>query len=61
MSDHAPWRHPAAETELARARARLARGADPQEVLEAFSRGLVNKLLHPAIASLKRVRDPAES
>jgi glutamyl-tRNA reductase len=33
-------------TELARAKRLLARGDDPQQVLEALSRGLMNKMLH---------------
>jgi glutamyl-tRNA reductase len=44
----------AAQAELERARTRLARGADPVEVLEALGRSLTNKLLHPAIEALKR-------
>jgi glutamyl-tRNA reductase len=45
---------PDARFELEKARSRLARGADPVEVLEAFSRSLTNKLLHPAIEAIKR-------
>jgi len=38
--------------ELARARRRLARGDDPQQVMEALSRALTHKLLHGALAEL---------
>ena len=38
--------------EIARARKQLARGADVEEVLEALSRGLTQKLLHGALAEL---------
>jgi len=40
------------ESELARARARLARGDDPDVVLEAFARGLANKFLHHPMRAL---------
>ena len=39
--------------EIARARRRLARGDDVQEVLEAFSRGLSRKMLHGTMAELR--------
>jgi len=42
------WR----ETEIARARKLLARGADVDEVLEALSRGLTQKMLHGTLAEL---------
>ena len=42
------------ETELARARARLARGEDPAAVLESLARGLANKFLHHPIQALSR-------
>lgn len=42
------------EIELARARKRLARGDDPMEVMEALSRSLANKLLHPAMGAMQR-------
>ncbi len=45
------------EAELARARARLARGDDPQAVLEAFARGLANKFLHHPSQALTRAGD----
>jgi glutamyl-tRNA reductase len=38
--------------ELERAQRMLARGEDPKEVLEALSRGLTNKLLHPPTQAL---------
>jgi glutamyl-tRNA reductase len=38
--------------ELARAERQLARGEDPKQVLEALSRGLTNKLLHPPTQAL---------
>src|SRR5262249_52801883 len=40
------------ESELARARARLAKGEDPDAVLEAFARGLANKFLHHPMLAL---------
>ncbi len=42
------WR----EAELARARRRLARGEDPQAVMEALSQALAHKMLHGAYAEL---------
>ena len=42
------WR----EAELARARKLLARGDDPQQVLDALARGLTQKMLHGAFAEL---------
>jgi glutamyl-tRNA reductase len=42
------------EVELARARARLAKGEDPQQVLEAFSKGLANKFLHHPTQALSK-------
>lgn len=42
------------ETELARARGRLARGDDPAEVLESLARGLTNKFLHHPSQALAR-------
>lgn len=42
------------ETELARARGRLARGDDPGEVLDALARGLTNKFLHHPSQALAR-------
>lgn len=42
------------ETELDRARARLARGDDPQAVLEALAAGLANKFLHHPSQALAR-------
>jgi glutamyl-tRNA reductase len=39
--------------ELDKAHRALARGDDPQQVLEALSRGLINKLLHDPIIRLK--------
>jgi glutamyl-tRNA reductase len=44
----------ATQTELEKAYARLARGADPLQVLEALGHSLTNKLLHPTIEALKR-------
>jgi glutamyl-tRNA reductase len=44
----------AAQTELEKAYSRLARGADPLQVLEALGHSLTNKLLHPTIEALKR-------
>jgi glutamyl-tRNA reductase len=38
--------------ELERAQRMLARGEDPAKVLEAFSQGLVNKLMHPPTQAL---------
>ena len=42
------------EAELARARARLAKGDDPQAVLEALAKGLANKFLHHPTQALSR-------
>ena len=42
------------EAELARARARLARGEDPAAVLEALAKGLANKFLHHPSQALSR-------
>jgi glutamyl-tRNA reductase len=39
--------------ELARARKLLAKGEDIEEVLEALSRGLTQKMLHGAMAELR--------
>ena len=48
------WR----EAEMARARKLLARGEDPEKVLEALSRGITQKMLHGAMAELREA-DPA--
>ncbi len=45
------------ETELARARSRLARGDDPASVMEALAKGLANKFLHHPSQALSRARD----
>jgi glutamyl-tRNA reductase len=42
------------ETELARARGRLAKGEDPSAVLEGLARGLTNKFLHHPSQALTR-------
>ena len=42
------------EAELARARARLARGDDPASVLEGLAKGLANKFLHHPSQALSR-------
>jgi glutamyl-tRNA reductase len=42
------------EAELARARARLARGEDPAAVVEALAKGLANKFLHHPSQALSR-------
>ena len=42
------------ESELARARARLARGDDPAVVLEALAKGIANKFLHHPTQALSR-------
>jgi glutamyl-tRNA reductase len=42
------------EAELARARQRLARGDDPQKVLEQLARALTNKFTHAPSVALKR-------
>ena len=42
------------ETELAKARARLARGEDPGAVLEGLAKGLANKFLHHPSQALSR-------
>jgi glutamyl-tRNA reductase len=46
------------EAELAKARARIARGEDPSAVLEALATGLANKFLHHPMQALSRA--PAE-
>jgi glutamyl-tRNA reductase len=43
--------------ELAKARARLAKGEDPARVLEALASGLVNKILHHPTQALNRAHD----
>jgi glutamyl-tRNA reductase len=48
------WR----EAEMARARKLLAKGEDPEKVLEVLSRGLTQKMLHGAMAELREA-DPA--
>jgi len=45
------------DAELARARARLARGDDPAAVLEALAKGLANKFLHHPSQALSRAPD----
>ena len=45
------------ESELARARQRLARGDDPAAVLEALAKGLANKFLHHPSQALSRAAD----
>jgi glutamyl-tRNA reductase len=45
------------ESELAKARARLARGEDPGAVLEALAQGLANKFLHHPSQALARAGD----
>ncbi|MEY3887341.1 MAG: Glutamyl-tRNA reductase [Pseudomonadota bacterium] len=47
------WR----EAEMARARKLLAKGEDPDKVLEALSRGITQKMLHGALAELREA-DP---
>jgi glutamyl-tRNA reductase len=42
------------EAELAKARARIVRGDDPQAVLEALAKGLANKFLHHPTQALTR-------
>ena len=42
------------ETELARAKARLAKGEDPTSVLEGLAKGLANKFLHHPSQALSR-------
>jgi glutamyl-tRNA reductase len=42
------------EAELARARARLAKGEAPEAVLEALAKGLANKFLHHPSQALSR-------
>ena len=45
------------ETELAKARGRLARGEDPGAVLESLAKGLANKFLHHPSQALSRADD----
>jgi len=42
------------EAELAKARARIARGEDPAAVVEALAKGLANKFLHHPMQALSR-------
>ena len=42
------------EAELAKAKARIAKGEDPAAVLEAFAKGLTNKFLHHPTQALSR-------
>jgi len=44
------------EAELAKARARIARGDDPAAVLEALAKGLANKFLHHPMQALSRAQ-----
>ncbi len=48
------------QLELERARKALARGDDPQQVLELLSNGLMNKLLHHPVQCLNQTRGPAQ-
>jgi glutamyl-tRNA reductase len=45
------------DAELARAKARLARGEDPAIVLEALAKGLANKFLHHPTQALSRAAE----
>jgi len=45
------------ETELAKAKSRLARGEEPGAVLEALAKGLANKFMHHPSQALSRVAD----
>jgi glutamyl-tRNA reductase len=45
------------EAELAKARARLARGEDPAAVLDGLARGLANKFLHHPSQALSRASE----
>jgi glutamyl-tRNA reductase len=45
------------EAELARAKARLARGDEPEAVLEALAKGLANKFLHHPTQALSRAAE----
>ncbi|MGE5616498.1 MAG: glutamyl-tRNA reductase [Bacillota bacterium] len=45
------------EAELAKAKARIARGEDPQAVLDALAQGLSNKFLHHPTQALSRAGD----
>jgi glutamyl-tRNA reductase len=45
------------DAELARAKARLARGDDPQAVLEGLAKGLANKFVHHPTQALSRAPD----
>lgn len=48
------------QLELERARKALARGDDPQQVLDLLSNGLMNKLLHHPVQCLNQTRGPAQ-
>ncbi|MDR2244079.1 MAG: glutamyl-tRNA reductase, partial [Burkholderiales bacterium] len=45
------------QKELERARRLLANGTPPEEVMEALTRGLVNKCLHAPLQTLNRAAD----
>jgi glutamyl-tRNA reductase len=45
------------EVELAKAKARIAKGEDPATVLEAFARGLTNKFLHHPTQALSKAAE----
>jgi glutamyl-tRNA reductase len=45
------------ESELAKAKARIAKGEDPAAVLEAFAKGLTNKFLHHPTQALSHARE----
>ncbi len=45
------------QTELVRAQKLLAKGEDPQKVLESLSQGLTNKFLHHPLQALNRAED----
>ena len=45
------------EAELAKAKARIAKGENPADVLEAFAKGLMNKFLHHPTQALSRASE----
>jgi len=47
------WVLKAQADEIERAQKRIAKGEDPERVLEAFSKSFTNKLLHPIIQEIK--------
>ena len=52
---YSEWVEQAHAEEIKKAHKRIARGEDIDQVLESFSRGLMNKLLHPVLREIRNV------